>query len=207
MLGWRYKDTDPSKFIGWGYQNPINSVTLIISTVTWTGFGTHVFFSSKHHERILCPDEFPRMRIRLTDNLRPREWSILRYLLSQFPNGHLFEAFYKRISLCLLNEKYLNWRTWRTLYPTLERHVLVLYLCILCRGITYFSSVFSKRLMHDVNYTRQWTYIFYWVKFLLRNLFPLIPLVKKWFQIQARKFNFLGFVGVRLLAFEKRTYF
>ena len=61
------------------------------------------------------------MRFKLADDLklRPREWSILRYLLSQFPNGHLFEAFYKRISLCLLNEKFVNWWTWRTLYPPL----------------------------------------------------------------------------------------
>ena len=33
------------------------------------------------------------MRIKLTDDLkrRPREWSILRYLLSQFPNGHFMK--------------------------------------------------------------------------------------------------------------------
>ena len=51
------------------------------------------------------------MRFKVADDLklRPREWSILRYLLSQFPNGHLFEALYKRILLCLLNEKYVNW--------------------------------------------------------------------------------------------------
>ena len=62
------------------------------------------------------------MRFKLADDLklRPREWSILRYLLSQFPNEHLFEAIYKHISLCLLNEKYANWRTWRTLYPPLK---------------------------------------------------------------------------------------
>ena len=71
------------------------------------------FFPWKHHEKILCPDEFPRMRFKLADDLklRPREWSILRYLLSQFPNEHLFEAIYKHISFCLLNEKYVNWRT------------------------------------------------------------------------------------------------
>ena len=42
------------------------------------------------------------MRFKLADDLqlRPREWSILRYLLWQFPNGHLFEeAFYKLVSL------------------------------------------------------------------------------------------------------------
>ena len=80
------------------------------------------FFPWKHHEKILCPDEFPRMCFKLADGLklRPRKWSILRYLLSQFPNGHLFEVFYKHISLCLLNEKYVNWRTWRTLYPPLK---------------------------------------------------------------------------------------
>ena len=57
------------------------------------------------------------MRFKLADDLklRPREKSILRHLLSQFPNGHLFEAFYKQISLCLLNEKYVNSRTGRTL--------------------------------------------------------------------------------------------
>ena len=44
MLGWRYKDTDLSKFVGWGYQNPINSATLTLNTVAWTGFGTLVFF-------------------------------------------------------------------------------------------------------------------------------------------------------------------
>ena len=61
------------------------------------------------------------MRFKLADDLklRPREWSILRYLLLQFPNGHLFEAFYKRISLYLLNEKYVIWRIWRTLNPPL----------------------------------------------------------------------------------------
>ena len=32
MLGRRYKDTDQSKFVGWGYQNPINSVTLTVNT-------------------------------------------------------------------------------------------------------------------------------------------------------------------------------
>ena len=26
------------------------------------------------------------------------------------------EAFFRRISLCLLNEKNVNWRTWQTLY-------------------------------------------------------------------------------------------
>ena len=58
------------------------------------------------------------MRFKLADDLklRPREWSILRYLLSQFPN----EAFYKRISLSLLNEKHVNWQTWHTLYPPLD---------------------------------------------------------------------------------------
>ena len=62
------------------------------------------------------------MRFKLADDLklRPREWSILRYLLSQFPNEHLFEAIYKQIPLCLLNKKYVNWRTWRTLYPPLR---------------------------------------------------------------------------------------
>ena len=131
MLGWGYKDTDPSKFVGWGYQDPINSVTLTVNTVAWTGFGNSVFFPWKHHERILWPDEFPRMRIKLADDLklRPGEWSILRYLLSQFPNEHLFEAFYERISLCLLNKKYVNWRTWRTLYPPLQSTLQVLLLC------------------------------------------------------------------------------
>ena len=28
MLGGHYKDTDASKLVGWGYQNPINSVHL-----------------------------------------------------------------------------------------------------------------------------------------------------------------------------------
>ena len=121
MLGWRYKDTDPSKFVGWGYQNPLNSVPLTVNTVAQNGFGTPLFFSWKHNERVLCPDEFLQMRFKLADDLklRLRQRSILRYLLSQFPNGHLFEAFYKRISLCLLNEKFVNWRTWRTLYPPL----------------------------------------------------------------------------------------
>ena len=65
------------------------------------------FFPWKYHEKILCPDEFSRMCFKLADELklRPREWSILRYLLSQFLNGHLFEAFYKRISLCLLKQQ------------------------------------------------------------------------------------------------------
>ena len=82
MLGWRYKDTDPSKFVGWGYQNPTNLFTLTLNTVAKTGFGTPVFFPWKHHERILCPDEFPPMRIKLADDLklRPKEWSILPYI-------------------------------------------------------------------------------------------------------------------------------
>ena len=44
------------------------------------------------------------MRIKLLDDLklRPRERLILSKLLSQFLNGHLFEALCKRISLRLL---------------------------------------------------------------------------------------------------------
>ena len=38
MFGWRYKDTDQSKFVRWGYQNPINSVTLTIPGNTVKGF-------------------------------------------------------------------------------------------------------------------------------------------------------------------------
>ena len=72
--------------------------------------------------------------------LRPREWSILQYLLLQFPNGHLFKAFYKRISLCLLNEKYVNWRTWRTLYPPLK--LLTLYICCFIKNMSL-AQVFS----------------------------------------------------------------
>ena len=36
------------------------------------------------------------------------------------PNGHLLEALYEHISLCPFNEKYVNWRTWRTQYPPLN---------------------------------------------------------------------------------------
>ena len=73
------------------------------------------FFPWKHHEMILWPDEFPDdLKLRL------RGWSIPRYSLSQFPNGHLFEAFYKRISLCLLNEKYVDRWSWRILYLSLD---------------------------------------------------------------------------------------
>ena len=63
--------------------------------------------SLEQHERILWPGEYPRMHIKLVDSikLRPKEWSILWHLLSQFPNGHLSDAFYKCISLWLLNVK------------------------------------------------------------------------------------------------------
>ena len=87
------------------------------------------------------------MRFKLADDLtlRPREWSILRYLL-QFPNGHLFEAFYKRISLWLLNEKYVNWRTWRILYPPLRNNFVFGHfsrsVCIL--SFFYFTTLWSK---------------------------------------------------------------
>ena len=33
MLGGHYKDTDALKLVGWGYQNPINSVNLTFNTV------------------------------------------------------------------------------------------------------------------------------------------------------------------------------
>ena len=92
-----------------------------------------LFFPWKHYERTLCPDEFLRMHFKLADDLtlRPREWSILRYLWLQFPNGHLFELFYKCISLCLLNEKYVNWRTWRTLYRCTYRWSLYIFIIFL----------------------------------------------------------------------------
>ena len=68
------------------------------------------------------------MQIKLADDLKPgpREWSVFQYLLSQFPNWHLFKAFYKRISLCLLNEKYISWQTWRILYPPLNLSISVI---------------------------------------------------------------------------------
>ena len=121
------------------------------------------YFPRKHHERILWPDEFPRMRINLVDDLklRPRERLILRYFLSRFPSGHLFEEFYKRISMCLLNEKYVNWRTWRTLYlplvclhdETLNLFAALVDIFVICRFFwKLISCPFLIQNFHSVHF-------------------------------------------------------
>ena len=54
---------------------PLGLLSLTAHLVAQTGFETLVAFSWKYHERILCPDKFPQMCIKLADDLklRPRE--------------------------------------------------------------------------------------------------------------------------------------
>ena len=114
------------------------------------------FYVPENTMKGFCPDF-------MADDLklRPREWSILRYLLSQFPNGHLFEAFYKRISMCLLNEKYVNWRTWRTLYlplvclhdETLNLFAALVDIFVICRFFwKLISCPFLIQNFHSVHF-------------------------------------------------------
>ena len=130
------------------------------------------------------------MRIKLADDLklRPMEWWILRYLLSQFHNGHLFEIFYKRISLCLLNEKYVNWRTWWTLYPPLENVIIQVRTTMQWQGVLFirfislwiilkifirvFSPFFSPTLS-DMSFTSEVSSELYSLIFLLSSFLAL----------------------------------
>ena len=136
------------------------------------------------------------MRFKVADDLklRPREWSILRYLLSQFPNGHLFEAFYKHISLCLSNEKCVNWRTWRTLCPPLQD---ILYCNLYCDRKCYFSSSeeYWQKQPREVFYQKVFLTDFskFTAKHLCQNL-SFKRLDYRFFTV-----NFLKFVGTLFL--------
>ena len=105
--------------------------------------------------------------------LRPREWSLLRYLLLQFPNGYLFEAFYKRISLCLLNEKYVNWRTWRTLYPLLIYIYIYMHVCVYIYMYIYCIYIFYIYIYIYIH-----IYIYVWGMKRAHG-FKMRPMIKK----------------------------